>query len=188
MEMIKDIIKHFYSLMIAVSCVMFVVWVFFSSGMKEGKGVFEAGGRLFELSMDTGAVRNDGVSFIQDEVSSYIPLVRYAGGTRTVGEILVFKELLQVRKEDGSWVSGSIEDDFTIYLMDIRNQRGKSAMAVLSAEEIAGMEHISTAFAYAKEEDILCCFGNGIYTVIVKIYGANGSMAVYEFLLPVEVS
>lgn len=186
--MIKDIIKQFYSLMIMLSCVMFAVWVFFSSEMKAGNDVFKAGGSLFEFAMDTGAVRNDGVSFIQDEVSSYVPLVRYAGGVRITGEILDFKELLQVRKEDGRWVSGSIEDDFTIYLMDIRNQSGKSAMAVLSAEEIAGMEHISTAFAYAKEEDILCCFGNGIYTVIVKIYGANGSMAVYEFLLPVEVS
>lgn len=188
MEMIKDIVRQFYPLVIAVSCVLFVIWIFFSAGMSDGSGVFEVSGSLFKSAVDTGMLKNDGVRFVENEVSGYVPLVRYAGGARTSGEILVFKELLQVRKEDGSWVSGSMEDDFTIYLMDIRNQRGNSAMLRMTEEEIAGLEDIPVLFLYEKESDLLCCYSHGIYTVIVKIYAANGGMAVYEFKLPVEVS
>ena len=187
MEMIKDIIKQFYSLLIAVSCVLFVVWVFFSSGSYEGNGVFEGGGGLFEPSLNTEEIKNEGVSVVEKEVSSYIPIVKYTGGAKTVGEIISFKEELQVRKEDGSWVSGSLEDDYNIYLIDIRNQNGNSALICMTEEQIAGMEQIPSVFVYEKDLDLLCCYTNGIYTVIIKLYAANGGMAIYEFSLPVEI-
>ena len=186
MEWIKDIVRQFYPLMIAVSCVLFVVWIFFASGLEDDNGVFERSGSLFCDVLDTGELRNEGTGFVKNNVSGYVPVVKYTGGVRACGEILLFKDLFQIRKEDGSWEHGGLEDDFTIFLMDIRNQYGKSVMVNMTEEEIAGIENIPSAFVYEKDLDLLCCFLNGIYTVSIKIYAANGGMAIYEFSLPVE--
>ena len=187
MEMIKDIVKQFYPLMIAVSCVLFVIWIFFPANSYNRAGVFESGGKLFQPVVNTREIKSEGIDFIKDTVSGFVPVAKYTGGVKTIGEFLVFKEQLQVMKADGSWVNGSLEDEFSIYLLDIRNKSGNSVMVTRRADEIAGMEEIPAPFVYEKEQDMLCCFGNGIYTVTVKIYGANGGMAIYEFHLPVEV-
>ena len=85
-------------------------------------------------------------------------------------------------------MNGSVEEDFAIYLMDIRNMDGNSVLEVLSSAEIEDMEEIPATFIYDREQDILHIFGSGIYVVYVKVYGSSGGQVVYEFKLPVEAS
>lgn len=187
MEWIRDIIKVFYPLLIAVSCTLFVVGIFFAAETRDGMGVFERSATVWEPAMDAGEIRNESLSFVKEEVSAYVPLVKYAGGVRAFGEVLVFQELFQVQKEDGSWTCGSAESDFAIYLMDIRNRQGNSVMVRMTEDELLEQEGCLTKFVYEKEQDLLYCFTEGIYIMCIKIYAANGGMAVYEFRFPVGV-
>lgn len=187
MEMIKDIVRQFYPLLILTSCVLFVMGVFFSAPIYSGEGVFEGAGELFSPVADTGEIKSEGISYIEGSVSGYMPVIRYASGVQKTGSYIVFKDMFIVQKEDGSVVSGSEEDGFAIYLLDIKNHAGKSVLLTLSAEEIEALEEIPAPFVYEEEQDILCCFLSGVYTVQIKVYGAHGGQEIYEFQLPVEV-
>ena len=65
--------------------------------------------------------------------------------------------------------------------MDIRNLQGNSVMVRMTEDELLEQEGCLTKFVYEKEQDLLYCFTEGIYTMCIKIYAANGGMAVYEF-------
>ncbi|MBQ8519467.1 MAG: hypothetical protein IJ455_07710 [Agathobacter sp.] len=188
MELIKNIVKQFYPLVIMLSCVSFVIWMFFSDGLRGKKSVFEGAGEIFAPAFDTGVVKNNALSYVGDSVSGYVPVIAYTGGTQTAGTYITLKSMFDVILEDGTIVKGSTEDGFAIYLMDIKNTADNSVLLFWTAEDIAEMEEIPAAFVYEKEQDILYCFKSGIYTVYVKIYGTDGGEETYVFSLPVEIS
>ena len=188
MELIKDIAKQFYPLLIMLACVLFVVGVYFSADMFGGTGVFEGTGEVFEPMLVSDELKNDGLSYVGSTSSGYTPVVKYISVAHAVGESVTFKDMFTVRKEDGTTVSGSTEDGFAIYLIDIKSLSGNSMLEVLSTEEIAGLEEIPAAFIYDKELDTLYFHGSGTYMVYVKVYGPDGGQTTYEFKLPVETS
>ena len=185
MEMIKDIVKQLYPLIIMLICVLFVTGVFFSETFLEKKGVFQGSGRLFEPVLEE-KIKNDGLHYLDVVVSTYVPVVKYVASAQTTGSSIRFKEQFEVTKEDGSVVKGSVEDEFAIYLLDIKNMAGESVLLRMTEDEIAREEEIPASFVYEAEEDILYCFENGIYTASIKVYGANGGQKTYEFMLPVD--
>lgn len=188
MELIKNVVKQFYLLIIMLGLVSFVTWMFFSNGLHGKESVFEGAGEVFTPVIDTGEIKNEGMDYVGEVISDYVPVITYTGGVQTEGSFVIFKNMFDVTLEEGSIVSGDAEDGFAIYLLDIKNSAGESAMLLLSEEEIAVMEEIPAPFVYEKEQDILCCFNSGIYTVYVKIYGTNGGEDTYVFKLPVETS
>ena len=188
MELIKDLIKGFYPLMIAGACVAFVIGIFFSSPLNGKTGVFEGVGSIYIPIVNTTPVQNEGLHFEGNSISGDVPVLKYNHGAASSGEGLVFKDLFQVPKSNGTYVNGSVEDDFAIYLMDIRTMDGNSVLEVLSSAEIEDLEEVPAAFVYDREQDILHIFGSGTYVVYVKIYGSSGGQVVYEFKLPVEAS
>ncbi|MBQ2901137.1 MAG: hypothetical protein IJE49_04760 [Agathobacter sp.] len=188
MELIKNIVKQFYPLIIMLGCVSFAIWMFFSTGLRGKDNVFEGAGEVFSPVLDTGNLKNEGLSYVEGAVSDYVPVMTYTGGTQNAGSYIAMKSLFDVTMEDGSVVNGSEESGFTIYLTDIQNQAGDSVLMFLNADDIASMEEILVPFVYEKEQDILCCFQGGIYTVYVKICGTNGGEHTYVFQLPVEHS
>lgn len=186
MEKIKIVIKPFYSLLIMIGCVILVINVFFSATNSGGLKIFETSGSIFQPMLGSDEVKNEGLNYLESLESGYVPIVKYSSGVQRVGESVVFKSLMTVRKENGTNVSGSVEDDFALYLMDIKSQAGESVLETLSSEEIAELEEIPASFVYDKEQDKLYFFGSGIYIVYVKIYGSSGGLETYEFQLPVE--
>lgn len=188
MELIKDIVRQFYPLLIMLSCITFVLWIFFSSDIFGGDGVLEGGGKVYAPMMGTDQLKNDGLSYVGGASSGYVPVVKYSAGAQNVGEEAVFKDLFSVKKENGSFVNGSTEDGFALYLMDIRTASGNSVLATLTAEEIENLEEVTTAFIYDRENDILYFHGSGTYIVYIKVYGSSGGQKTYEFKLPVEAS
>ncbi len=187
MELIKDIIRQFYPLLIMCACVSFVVYVFFSANYNGGDGVFENTGNIYAPMIEDDELKQDGLNYIVEEVNAYVPEIQYNSGAKQIGDCIAFKELFLVKKEDGSFVNGSLEDDFALYLTDI-TQSGNSVLERMTSEEIDVMEEIPAAFVYDKENDLLYIYGSGTYTVEVKVYGASGATQTYEFNLPVEVS
>ena len=186
MEKVKDFVREYYHLMMAGICVLFVVSVFFSNASNDGMG--GNAGKVYESMLDTENIGTNGPTIIGGAGALETPLIKYASGAREVGEVLTFKNLLKVQLSNGTEVSGSTENGFAIYLLDIRNSEGNSEMLVMSEAEIENLEEIPASFLYDKENDKLHLHKSGTYTVIVKIYGSSGAFAEYEFKLPVEVN
>ena len=176
MELIKDIIRQFYPLLIMCACVSFVIYVFFSANYNGGKGVFENTGNIYAPMIEDDELKYDGLNYIGEEVNRYVPEIKYNSGVKQVGDIVTFKELFLVNKED----------EFALYLIDI-TQSGNSVLEFLSSEELEDMEEIPAPFVYDKEHDLLYIFGSGTYKVKIKIYGSSGAIEEYEFNLPVEI-
>ena len=187
MELIKDIVKQFYPLLIMLGCISFVLWIFFSAEVFGGEGVFLGTGNVFSPMLETDELKNDGLDYVGSFASGYVPVVKYMGGAQVVGTSMSFKDMFSVKNASGNFVSGSTEDDFAIYLLDIKGQAGNSVLTRLSSEFIGQMQEIPSPFVYDREQGILYFYGSGIYTVQVKIYGNSGSQSTYEFQLPVEV-
>ena len=188
MELIKDITKQFYPLLIMLSCIVFVLRIFFSADVFGGEGVLESGGKIYAPMLKTDELTNTGFETVASAQSRYVPVAKYAGNAQSVGGKATFKTLLSVKKENGSFVSGSTEDEFAIYLIDIQTESGNSVLAYLTADEIANMDEVPAAFIYDRENDELHFHGSGTYVVYVKIYGKSGGQTTYEFKLPVEAS
>ena len=186
MEILKDFVKQFYSIPIILGCVLFVIGVFFPSEVSGKQGIFVEIGNVFTPVISGKEIMSDGVHYIDSFISTYVPFVKYQAGVQMAGSYISFKEQFEVTKADGTVVSGSVEDEFAIYLQDIKNQAGQSVLLLLSAEEIEALEEIPAPFVYDKEQDILCCFESGIYTAYVKVYGINGGQKTYTFQLPIE--
>lgn len=188
MEMIKTVVKQFYPPLILLACVSFTVYIFFSAELNSGKGTFEGAGHVYTPMMESDEVKNDGLSYIESNEAAYVPMLKYNAGARSIGDCLSFKTLFDVQREDGSYVNGSTEDGFAIYLMDIKNQNDTSALETLSPEEIVELEEIPASFVYDKEQDLLHLHASGIYVVYIKVYGSGGGVEIYEFNLPIEIS
>lgn len=170
--------EHIKDILIMCACVSFVVYVFFAANYNGGVGVFENAGNIYAPMMEDEEVVHDGLDYIGEEVNSYVPEIKYNSGAKQVGDCVAFKELFLVRTEE----------DYALYLIDIKNQSGNSVLECLSSEDLEDMDEIPAPFVYDKEKDLLYIFGSGIYTVEIKVYGSNGEVGCYEFNLPVEVS
>ena len=188
MELIKDIVKQFYPILIMCACVSFVIYVFFSANYNGGEGVFENAGNIYTQMIGNDDLKNDGLNYIGEETNSYVPEIKYNSGSKRVGECIKFKEQFLAKKEDGSFVNGSTEDDFALYLVDIKKTSGNSVLERLSSEEVGKLEEIPAPFIYDKEQDLLYIFGSGVYIVEIKVYGNSGAAELLEFKLPVETS
>lgn len=187
MELIKDIVKQFYPLLVMLGCIGFVTWMFFSSDTFGKEGIWEGTGKVFSQVIGSDELKNEGMDYIGSFGSNYVPVVKYMAGVQVIGTSISFKDMFSVKNESGSWVSGSTEDDFVMYLVDIKGLAGNSVLAWLSTDSIGQMQEIPAPFVYDKEQDVLYFFGSGTYTVFVKLYGNSGSQITYEFRLPVEV-
>ena len=188
MELVKDIVRQFYPLLIMLCCVTFVLWIFFSADLLGGEGVLEGGGQIYAPMLQTDELTNTGFEAVAGAGRGYIPVAKYVGSAQNVGGKATFKDLLSVRREDGSFVSGSTEDEFALYLIDIQTESGSSVLAYLTAGEIANMDEVPASFIYDRENDELHFHGSGTYVVYVKIYGKSGGQMTYKFKLPVEAS
>ena len=185
MEIIKDLIKQIYPLLLMLSCVLFVVGVFFTFPMYEKEGVFQGAGSLFG-AMKMEEMKTDSFDYGETLVSTYVPRIAYVAKPQTVGTAIPFKAQFEVEKENGSIVGGDVEDEFSIYLLDIKNAAEKSVLMVMTTEEMESIEEIPAPFVYEEERDILHCFQSGVFTMELKVCSSNGGQKIYKFQLPVD--
>ena len=186
MELIKDIVKQFYPLLVLMLSVSFVVWIFFSNGLAGKQNIFQATGNVYESMLDEEKKINDGLNYMPAEDNAIAPTIEYTQGAQEVGTQVIFKDMFTVTMADGSTKAASEEDGFAIYLRDIKSKDGNSVLQNLTTDAIEKLEEIPAAFVYDKELDTLYFYGSGVYIVELKIYGSSGVVEYYEFKLPVE--
>ena len=186
MEVLKSMIRQFYQVLFLSLCLLFLLQIFFGEGIEGERDIFTAVAHVYEPMMEDETWQCNGLSYIENEVSDEVPEVIYAAGAQQAGTNLVFKSTLNVRKADGTVVSGTREDDFSICLLDIKTIEGESVLEILSTSQIENLGEIPAPFIYDKATDRLYLYSGGVYLVQVKIYGSGGGQAVYEFWLPVE--
>lgn len=188
MEILKSIVRQFFHLLLLVCCFIFVLQIFFQERIEGERDIFSAAANVYDNMMKKESVQCNGLNFLENEIADDVSELIYNAGARQAGTNLRFKSILTVRKTDGTVVNGAVEDDFAIYLVDIKTIGGESVLETLSTSEIENLEEVPAAFIYDKATDRLYLYSSGVYLVQVKIYGSSGGQAVYEFRLPVETS
>ena len=177
----KEPLKFIFAMLIIIPFVIFAIQFMFEKNENGNYKVFDSIGSILE-SADMSDITNVDITLNQPEV----PIIKYCAGVKQINTMTEFKEMFTVTTENGT-KNGKLEDDFALYLFDIRNVAGMSVVECLTIEQIESLEVIPSAFIYNQETDILFFNQSGIYTVIVDVYGSNGNLVQYEFLLPVEV-
>lgn len=186
MEIFKSIVRQFFYVLLLSSCFLFVLQMFFQERIEGKRDIFTAVAKVYDPMIYGKAIQCNGLSYLEKDVVSDMPEVLYTSGVKQAGMNLIFKSLLSVKRTDGTVVGGTEEDDFSIYLMDIKTRKGESVLETLSTSEIENLEEIPAPFIYDETTDRLYLYSGGVYLVQVKIYGSGGGQAIYEFLLPVE--
>lgn len=180
----KNIVKILFAFVITGIAVIFAIGYMFDGSIAGGNGLFQGIGNILSVSTSN---RTNTLPELQENMTiKAAPEVVYIGAARQVGESVQFKSMFTVKTENGE-KNGTVEDDFAIYLSDIRSRADVSVIEFLTTEQIEALEEIPSAFIYDEETDTLYCFKSGVYTVYIKVYGSNGTQEEYEFLLPVEV-
>lgn len=180
----KDTLKHFFALLVIIPVVMFAIYFLYTGNVGNGHGLFAGIGNLLEGAV-TGGDTDPALPDAGAVTGTDAPLLKYSASTQEIDSSIRFKSLFTVITENGE-KNGTTEDDFAIYLSDVRNSADVSVVEFLTSEEMDELEEIPAPFIYDEESDMLYCYKSGVFTVLVKVYGANGAQAVYEFLLPVE--
>ena len=144
MEMVKNVIKQYYLLLMILACVLFVIHMFFSFPIQGGKGVFEGGGSIYTSMIEKEDAKLESMDAINKKAFS--PSILYNAGVHKVGSSTEFKSLFLVQIEDGSFIEGNIEDGFSLYLKDIVDERGCSVLEVLPTDVIFSLEEIPAPF------------------------------------------
>lgn len=186
MEVLKSIIRSFFHVLLVAAFFLFVLQMFFQDGIKGERDVFTAAAEVYDPMIRSKTVQCNGLTYLENNGACNISEVIYSSGAKQAGTNLIFKSLLSVKKSDGTIVDGTVEDDFAIYLINIKTQKGESVLETLSTSEIENLGEIPVPFIYDKATDRLYLYSGGVYLVQVKIYGRGGGQAIYEFQLPVE--
>lgn len=187
MELLKDMIRQCYPLLVLCSCVLFVVHMFFGANLGNGKGIFERMGTLYTGILEEPPLEYGGLKHLETSNGGCLKSIHYNEGTRKVNDCIKFRSLFQVELQKDFQADMEQEYQVAIYLEDIKNLGESSVLERLTAEEIDRLEEIPAAFIYEEESDLLYFFRSGVFLVQIKVYGIDGSMERYEFYLPVDV-
>jgi len=181
----KDIIKNYvilvFSALFAIFCINYV-W-----NPVTGTALREEIGNIFENVKEKDRTSESNL-LLKEMLNVPIPSVKYIGGTKMIGDSILFKEMFQVSLEGNNYKLGTQEDGFYIYFEDIQDKNGNSVVTYLNLEDIEILEEIPTAFIFDKEQGVLYFHKSGIFVMYVKIYTIDGNSTIYECIIPVEVS
>lgn len=144
-------------------------------------------GSIFENVEDENGKSNSHL-LLKEVLEEEVPNVRYIGGTRNVGDLVHFKELIEVCLSGGNYQLGTVEEGFYVYFEDIRDNYGNSIVTYLDTEEIEALEEIPTAFIFDKKREELHFHKSGTFLMYINVYTENRSCTTYECKLPVEIN
>lgn len=179
----KKAMKILFELLLMGIVVVFAIEYIFNGSIAGGNGIFQGIGNILDT---TATNETTTLPTMNSSVSTKTPpIMKYQSSSHEVDSSIVFKSLFTVITENGE-KNGVVEDDFAIYLSDIRSEAEISVVEFLTTEQIEALKEIPAAFIYDTQTDILYCYQSGVYKVLVKIYGNNGTQAEYEFSLPIE--
>ncbi len=183
----KEIIKNYVILVLEAFFVVFCVGYIWTGQIGAGKGLAGGIGDVLE-DVEKQDLRSETHLLLNDVVNAKIPVVKYVGGTKQVGEFVAFKEMVEVCLFGESFTNGAEEKGFYIYFGDIQDEKGNSVVVSLKTEEIEALEEIPAAFIFDREKGILYFHKSGIFMMHLMIYTEDEIGTDYECMLPVETS
>ena len=181
----KEIIKNYFALAISALFFIFCMNYIFSSAL--GDELRTQIGSIFR-NIEKEDIKSQSHLLLEEMLTATAPKVKYVGGTKNVGDVVAFKELIEVCLIEDFYQLGIEEDGFYIYFQDIFDKSGYSVVTYLNEDEIDALEEIPTAFIFDKERQSLFFYKSGIFVMSIKIYTDDGISSTYEFSIPVEVS
>ena len=176
----KEVIKNYVAVAISALFAIFCITYLFVSPI--GKRI----GSIFN-NVEKETAKSESHLLLEEMLTATAPKVKYVGGTKNVGDIVAFKELIEVCLSEDIYKLGVEEDGFYIYFQDICDENGNSVVTYLDENEIDALEEIPTPFIFDKERCLLFFHKSGIFVMSIKIYTDIGISTTYEFLVPVEV-
>lgn len=181
----KKVIKNYFAVAISALFAIFCMNYIFSSAM--GDELRTQIGSIFR-NIEKEDIKSQSHLLLEEMLTATAPKVKYVGGTKNVGDVVAFKELIEVCLIEDFYQLGIEEDGFYIYFQDIFDKSGYSVVTYLNEDEIDALEEIPTAFIFDKERQSLFFYKSGIFVMSIKIYTDDGISSTYEFSVPVEVS
>ena len=181
----REIIKNYFA--VAISALFFIFCMNYIFASPIGDELRKQIGSIFRTAKKEDT-KSQSYLLLEEMLTATAPKVKYVGGTKNVGDVVEFKELIEVCLIEDSYKLGTEEDGFYIYFQDIFDKNGVSVVTYLNENEIDALEEIPTAFIFDKERQSLFFYKSGIFVMSIKIYTDDGISNTYEFSIPVEVS
>lgn len=181
----KEVIKNYLAIVISALFAIFCINYVFASPM--GNELRNQIGSIFKNAQKEDT-KSQSHLLLEEMLTATAPKVKYVGGTKNVGDVVKFKELIEVCVSENIYKLGTEEDGFYIYFKDICDESGASVVTYLNEREIDTLEEIPTAFIFDKQRQLLFFYKSGIFVMTIKIYTDDGISTTYEFAIPVEVN
>lgn len=183
----KNVIKHYFPLIISVLGALFAFQIFFHGVAELPSDLFTAIGRTF-----TDLKQKDNLSTIaqKEEAQPKVPLpsILYTGRTLTIGNAFYLQDLFTLSFSDGTIVSPNARTDAALYLNDIRNLAGESVLTSLSSFEIENLEELPSPVVYDTEQQLLHFHQSGIYQLSLRLFLEGEDGVLFTCSIPVEVN
>ena len=181
----KELIKNYIIIAFLVMLVLFCIRYVLANPTRNE--LLKSIGSIFE-DVEEGTGKSNSHLLLKDVIEEETPKVKYIGGTRNVGELIHFKELIAVCLSGENYQVGTVEEGFYVYFEDIRDNYGNSIVTYLDTEEIEALEEIPTAFIFDKKREELHFHKSGTFLMYINVYTETGSCITYECKLPVEIN
>lgn len=144
---------------------------------KAGEHAADTGIRVIDTRVD---------EMVEDIQNTPAPEVKYTGGTQSIGSTVNIKSLLSVKTADsGSFVNGSMEADFRVYVINVLDENGDAVGTLENSDQDVSDEVVSPA--YFDEANSTVVFNEtGVFRISIKVQGKNGRTTMAELKVPVE--
>lgn len=174
----KDVIKHYFPLLLTVLCSTFAISLLFQS-ITQFSSAF------------SNVTETDNLTFVAKEIESKpkvpLPSLHYIGNSLTVGDSIALEDLFMMHFLDGTTAHLRNTKQAAVYLLDIKSQNGTSVLSRFSSDEIYNMDELPSMAVYDTQQHVLYFRNSGIYTFYIRFYYDSYAGILYECEVPVEV-
>lgn len=182
----KEVIKHYFPLILTVLCAMYGLLIFFHGFTNSQNGIFSDIGTYF-----SDGTQKDNLTYVANQMGAQekapLPTPKYIGNTITVGEAVSFDKLFTLEFTDGTLSTVEETPTAALYLVDVTHSNGTSVLMKLSSADVENLEELSTAAVYDTDNRLLYFHSSGIYTLYIRLYFNYQSGVLFQCQIPVEV-
>ena len=172
----KEPIKHFFPLVLAVLCTTCGITLLFHT--------FDVGTAFSNLKQNTGTTSI--AEHLNPLEKEPFPTLIYVGTNVTVGDANRLSDLFQLKTATGTLSALDAVDDTALYLIDVKSETGTSLLTTMSTTDIQNLEELPSRAIYDSDKQLLYFHQSGIYTLCVRFYYNHRPGVLFECRIPVE--
>ena len=181
----KESIKHFFPLILTVLCALSGISFLFHGFSNPSHGLFLDIGTAFSDITQKTSTTNIPEKLGTQEKEPFPTLV-YVGNTLIVGNTNSLLDLFLLQTSTGNASALGTFPDTTLYLVDVKSEKGTSLLTTLSTSEIENLEEIPSNVIYDPIKKHIYFYQSGIYTLCIRLYYNHHPGVLFECQIPVE--